>query len=85
MKPELGDSTYGDKIGRTSTSKFWYVDCPSKTSPDCLGERWTSISTGRYASHNPDHLKQRVCKACDISRKRAAFKLPRPRTPSRPF
>ena len=80
--PELGDRINGAALGRSAGSTYYWVSCPQRSSPDCLGERWSTINTGRYDSESPDARRMRLCAACADHRTRRAFRL-RPKQPPR--
>ncbi len=62
MAPEFGDTINGSKLGRAATSTYYWVDCPEKVSPDCLGPRWATVLNGRYSPKSSSTV--RLCLKC---------------------
>ena len=76
---ELGSRITGDKIGRSPKSIYTYVRCVARLSPDCHGDRWSTISKGRYQPEGHAFTQYRDCRPCGNWKNRHNFKLgPKP-------
>ena len=84
--PELGDRRNGKDLDppRSRGSTYFFVECPARTSPRCLGNRWTVTTTGRYQPEKRDATRSRVCEHCHKMKQGRNFSLPPKTIPSRP-
>ena len=83
--PELGDSCYGGAIGRNPKSHFYWVRCQKQASKDCLGDRWSATTKGRYERDSLDRYRYRTCEKCNQHRHGRSFSLPPKHDPTRPM